>query len=121
MLEVSHQQSRLDTDRVQCALEKISPQDFNDVVHVARWTRSLVTIVLNRDGEGDNAKALHFITKAHKVMVSDACLKAYPSDEGEWLLATAWQMGMTKFGWVATAWRNLTQQGVRRRSRPSVV
>lgn len=103
MLEVSHQQSRLDTDRVQCALEKISPQDFNDVVHVARWTRSLVTIVLNRDGEGDKNKAMHFITKAHEVMVSDACLKAYPSDEGEWLLATAWQMGMTKFGWVPAA------------------
>ncbi|WOO82767.1 uncharacterized protein LOC62_04G006253 [Vanrija pseudolonga] len=64
-----------------------------DVVNYARWNRSLVLSLLHRGGEENGDKAFNLLTKAKAVVDAPGGADAYPDEEGEWLVSTAWGEG----------------------------
>lgn len=63
------------------------------MVNYARWNRSLVLSLLHRGGDENGDKAFNLLTKAKAVVDAPGGADAYPDEEGEWLVSTAWGEG----------------------------
>ncbi|RXK39419.1 hypothetical protein M231_03252 [Tremella mesenterica] len=70
----------------------------SDVAPFSRWTRSGLTVLLNRGEKGDDKKAAEVVMKALKVMSSSIGVDSYPEDEKEWLFAQVWNKGLDFHG-----------------------
>lgn len=71
-----------------------------DMVHYARWTRSLVSSLLHRGGVDNEKKVVAILVQTAEVVKSELGQEAYPPDEGQWLISTAWNQGGSKFKYV---------------------
>ncbi|OCF32177.1 hypothetical protein I316_06091 [Kwoniella heveanensis BCC8398] len=83
---------------VYCALDKLLElcliSNAADVVRFSRWTRSIITLILDRGPSATQDDLMFFFEKVTHVLASPIGSKAYPQDELEWLLATAWNKSL---------------------------
>lgn len=77
-------------------VESASIGSTEDVIHHARWTRSLVSSLLHRGGSESEDKVVHVMRQAIQVVTSDLGQMAFPADEVQWLVSTAWNQGASK-------------------------
>jgi hypothetical protein len=81
-------------------LASFSLATSGDVVRYARWLRAILLMLLHRGSEEDEDRALAYLTKGAEVLRSAGGKAAYPADEGQWLLAQAWNKGLELFALV---------------------
>ncbi|KAL7418298.1 sporulation-specific protein 22 [Cryptotrichosporon argae] len=88
--------TKLMSDTYEAIINAFNVTEPEDVARLARWIRSAVCIFLHRSNDEDEARAAQVVAHASGILKSD-WQALYPKDEGEWLVATAWNRGLEQF------------------------